>query len=86
MEILLLDTLMPQSVIKDFIRGQRRYFPIKSKIKKGTKYLEEVFVIIYGREPKDKEEVIRADFYYGFDKYIERFDNKLWIRTTYKVK
>ena len=73
--------LIPQSVIKDFSRGQRRYFPIQSKRRNGWKYLREAFYIIYGRQPKDNAEIGFAILSQSLDKYVDRFDSKLWVRT-----
>jgi hypothetical protein len=36
---------------------------------------------VYGREPKSNEDIFQAMFYHSFDKYVERFDGKLWVRT-----
>jgi hypothetical protein len=56
--------------------------PLKAKSRKGLKYLREAFFIVYGREPKNNEEIFQAMFYHSFDKYVERFDGKLWVRTS----
>jgi hypothetical protein len=76
-----LQPLLPNSIVKEHKRGTRRYFPIQSKRKRGWKYLKEAFYIIYGREPKDNSEIGFAILNGGLDTYVERFDNKLWVRT-----
>jgi hypothetical protein len=76
-----LQSLLPQSIIKQHSRGTRRYFPIQSKTRKGWKYLYETFYIIYGRQPLDNSEVGFAILHQSLDKYVERFDGKLWVRT-----
>ncbi len=76
-----LQKMLPQSVVKQHSRGLRRYFPITAKRKKGWNYLNETFFIIYGRQPKDNFEVGCAILYQSLDKYVERFDGKLWVRT-----
>lgn len=72
---------MAQSVVKDTPRGTRRYFPIQAKQKRGWKWLYQAFFIIYGREPKERAEVGYAILSQSLDKYVERFDGKLWVRT-----
>lgn len=76
-----LQPLMAQSVVKDTPRGTRRYFPIQAKQKRGWKWLYQAFFIIYGREPKERAEVGYAILSQSLDKYVERFDGKLWVRT-----
>lgn len=76
-----LQPLMAQSVVKDTERGRRRYFPIQAKRKRGWKWLYQAFYIIYGREPKEQAEVGYAILSQSLDKYVERFDGKLWVRT-----
>jgi hypothetical protein len=76
-----LQPLMAQSVVKDSPRGTRRYFPIQAKQKRGWKWLYEAFYIIYGRQAKDNAEVGYAIMSQSLDKYVERFDGKLWVRT-----
>ena len=73
--------LLSTSVVKDFKRGQRRYFPINAKRMSGWKYLAEAFYIIYGRQPIDRAEIGFAILSQSLDKYVERFDGKLWVRT-----
>ncbi len=73
--------LLPQSIVKDFSRGKRRYFPITAKRKSGWKYLREAFYIIYGRYAIDNAEIGFAILSQSLDKYVERFDGKLWVRT-----
>ena len=48
-----LTPLMKDSIVKNFERGQRRYFPLKAK-RMSQKALNEAFFIIYGRKPEDK--------------------------------
>lgn len=76
-----LKPLVPQSIVKEHKRGTRRYFPITAKYRKGWKYLYEAFYIIYGKQPKDRAEVGYAILSQSLDKYVERFDGKLWVRT-----
>jgi len=71
----------PQSVLREHERGMRRYFPISSKSRRGWKWLKETFYIIYGRNPIDNTEVGFAVLSQSLDKYVERFDGKLWVRT-----
>jgi hypothetical protein len=73
--------LLSESVVRQHARGPRRYFPIKSKRRHGWKYLNEAFYIIYGRKPSDNSEVGFAILTQSLDKYVERFDGKLWVRT-----
>ena len=73
--------LLSESVVRQHERGERRYFPIASKRRRGWKYLYEAFYIIYGRNAKDNAEVGFAILSQSLDKYVERFDNKLWVRT-----
>lgn len=76
-----LQPLMAQSVVKETPRGTRRYFPIQAKQKRGWKWLYQAFFIIYGREPKERAEIGYAILFQSLDKYVERFDGKLWVRT-----
>jgi hypothetical protein len=76
-----LQPLMAQSVVKDSPRGTRRYFPIQAKQKRGWKWLYEAFYIIYGKQAKDNFEVGCAILTQSLDKYVEEFDDKLWVRT-----
>ena len=76
-----LQPLVPQSVVKQHERGMRRYFPIKAKRRRGWVYLYQAFYIIYGRQPKCREEVGFAILSQSLDLYVERFDDKLWVRT-----
>ena len=76
-----LQPLMAQSVVKDTPRGTRRYFPISAKRKYGWRWLNQAFFIIYGREPKERAEVGYVILTQSLDKYVERFDGKLWVRT-----
>jgi len=73
--------LIDSSVIKMHSRGMRRYFPIPAKRRRGWNYLNQAFFIIYGRQPKDNFEVGCAILSQSLDKYVERFDGKLWVRT-----
>ena len=71
--------LMEESIVRDFERGQRRYFPLKrKKMCKGA--LANAFFILYGRNP-EKGEVGMAILFYSIDRYIEKFDDQLWVRT-----
>jgi|LakMenE18May11ns_1017448.scaffolds.fasta_scaffold7824902_1 hypothetical protein len=76
-----LKPLIPQSIVKEHSRGTRRYFPILAKRRKGWNYIYQTFYIIYGRMPKDNFEAGCAILTQSIDKYVERFDNKLWVRT-----
>jgi hypothetical protein len=76
-----LQEMIPQSVVKQHSRGLRRYFPILAKNRRGWNYLYQAFYIIYGREPKDRTEIGFAILSQSLDKYVERFDGKLWVRT-----
>lgn len=76
-----LKPLIPQSVVKQHSRGLRRYFPINAKRRTGWNYLYQAFYIIYGRQPKDRAELGFAILSQSLDKYVERFDGKLWVRT-----
>ena len=71
---------MKDSIVKNFERGQRRYFPLKAK-RMSQKALNEAFFIIYGRKPEDKGEIGYALLFQSLDKYVEKFDGKLWVRT-----
>jgi hypothetical protein len=73
--------LKDQSILKESKRGLRRYFPINAKRRRGWGYLYEAFYIIYGRQPIDNAEVGFAILSQSLDKYVERFDGKLWVRT-----
>lgn len=81
-----LDNIMNTSILKQSERGVRRYFPIEGKHRKGWKYLSQAFFIIFGHYPKDKGEIGKAIMFSSLDKYVERFDGKLWVRTVYRVK
>ena len=81
MSIDYLKPLMSSSVVKETPRGTRRYFPIQAKRKRGWKWLYQAFYIIYGREAKENAEVGYAILTQSLDKYVERFDGKLWVRT-----
>ena len=70
--------LMESSIVKETPRGTRRFFPI-GKIRKG-KWLHKAYHIIYGKYPSDWE-VMMAVLHQSLDKYVERFDGKLWVRT-----
>lgn len=63
-------------------RGMRRYYPLSYKRKSG-KWLHEVFEIIYGRLPVDNFEMSCSLLFKGIDRYVERIDGRLWVRTTY---
>ena len=76
-----LKPLVPNSVVKQHNRGLRRYFPITAKRRTGWNYLYQTFYIIYGRQPKDRAELGFAILSQSLDKYVERFDGKLWVRT-----
>ena len=76
-----LKPLLPQSMLLENERGLRRYFPLTSKTKRGWKWLYQTFYIIYGRDAKDKAEVVFAIINLSIDKYVERINNKLWVRT-----
>ena len=76
-----LQELVPQSVVKQHSRGLRRYFPITAKRRRGWKYIYQTFYILYGRMPKDNFEAGCAILTQSIDKYVEKFDDKLWVRT-----
>lgn len=76
-----LKPLMADSVVKMHSRGMRRYFPLSAKTRRGWKYLHQAFYVIYGRQPVDNAEVGFAILFQSLDKYVERFDGKLWVRT-----
>jgi len=76
-----LQPMLPQSIVKQHERGMRRYFPITAKRRRGWKYLRQAFYIIYGRQPKENAEIGFAILSQSIDKYVERFDGKLWVRT-----
>lgn len=76
-----LTNLIPQSVVKQHERGLRRYFPIKSTEIEGWEYLKEAFFIIYGRNAIDNSEIGFAILNHSLDRYVEKFDGKLWVRT-----
>lgn len=76
-----LQPMISQSVVKQHTRGMRRYFPITAKRRNGWNYLYQAFYIIYGRMPKDRAELGFAILSQSLDKYVERFDGKLWVRT-----
>lgn len=75
-----LNSMMGDSIVKDFERGKRRYFPITAK-RMSQKALREAFFIIYGRKPEDDGELGYALLFQSLDKHIEKFDGKLWVRT-----
>lgn len=76
-----LQPMVAESVVKQHSRGMRRYFPIQAKTRRGWKYLYEAFYIIYGRQAKDNGEVGYAILSQSLDRYVERFDGRLWVRT-----
>lgn len=79
-----LEDRMGESVLKDFVRGRRRYFPLSANTK--GEGLEEAFFIIFGRPAKDDYEVGLAILFHNLDNYIEEFDGKIWVRTIVKIK
>lgn len=85
MDTTYLDRIMSTSVVRQHSRGQRRYFPITAKRRRGWNYLYQAFQIIYCRQPVDRAEIGFAILFQSLDKYVERFDDKLWVRTIYKV-
>lgn len=84
-DIKFLDDKLAESVVRQHERGLRRYFPITAKSRRGWKWLYEAYHIIYGVKPKDNGQVGYAILHQALDKYVERFDGKLWVRTIYKV-
>ena len=68
-----------ESVVKTHEKGVRRYFPLKSKEMKKEAF-KQAFEIIFGQSP-NQGEVSMAILLHGLDKYIEEFDDKLWVRT-----
>lgn len=85
-DIEFLESRLSSSVVKQHERGMRRYFPITAKSKRGWKWIYEAYKIIYGVEARDNFEVGNAMLQHSLDKYVERFDGKLWVRTIYKVE
>jgi len=73
---------LPQSLLKEHERGIRRYFPIEAKNRRGWKWINQAFFIIYGRQPEGNSEAGFAILSQSLDKYVEKFDGKLWVRTT----
>jgi hypothetical protein len=79
---------MKDSIVKDFVRGRRRYFPLTNT---GTdpdsqwKRFIEAFFIIFGREPKNDGEIGIAIFFRDLESYIEEFDGRFWVRTIVEV-
>lgn len=46
---------MNESILKDFVRGRRRYFPLSANTKAGG--FQEAFFILFGRPAKDDDEI-----------------------------
>ena len=78
-----LESILHTSIVKDFIRGPRRYFPLP---KENPEQIREAFRIIHcGAEPQDDLEVAFSIFFDSIDKYVETFeDGSVWVRTIYK--
>jgi len=81
-----LEPLLSSSIVKEFKRGIRRYFPISSTKTDDLEYLKEAFFIIYGRKPKNDSEISFAVLFHGLNGYVENFNGKLFVRTIYKTK
>ena len=82
----ILEKIIGSSVVKEHERGTRRYFTLKSTELHSDEMASEVVSMLTGKEIKDIWS-IRASYSIGcFDKYVEKIDNKFWVRTIYKVK
>lgn len=69
------------SVIRLYNGEHRRYFPIKAKKKRmSILALSEAHFIIFGVKPT-REMLGMAVLHRNLDKYIEKIDNKLMVRT-----
>jgi hypothetical protein len=79
-----LEQLKSTSVIRDYKRGARRYYPLSAKIRRGDKWLAEAFEILCNKTP-NKIELGVAILQYSLDLYVERFEGRLWLRTKYDV-
>ena len=77
-----LEQLKSTSVIRDYKRGARRYYPLSAKIRRGDKWLAEAFEIIWDKTPT-KVDLGLAVLKYSLDLYVERFEGRLWVRTKY---
>jgi hypothetical protein len=75
---------MKDSIVKDFVRGPRRYFPLTETELEWERY-REAFYIAIGREPEDNIEVGLAIVNLGLGEYIEEFDGRFWVRTIAEV-
>ena len=80
-----LEQLKSTSVIRDYKRGARRYYPLSAKIRRGDKWLAEAFEIICDKTPT-KVELGLAVLKYSLDLYVERFEGRLWVRTKYDIR
>lgn len=76
--------LMPGSVVKDFERGTRRYFPIMGDNPAGIFELQQAAFIITGMVVP-KEDLYYAVMFYNVDRYIETIDGALYVRTIVEV-
>ena len=82
----ILEKIIGSSIIKEHERGMRRYFPLKSTELHSDEMAAEVVSYLTGKEVTNIWS-IRASYSIGcFDKYVEKFDGKFWVRTIYKNK
>lgn len=85
-----LDKILDTSIVRDFTRGKRRYFPLVNS--EGIQYTEQIgdwlkdtFKIIFPNSKPEEGSLAYAFIFYHFDKYVEEIEGKLWVRTIYKV-
>lgn len=76
-----LQPMLDVSIVKTHEGHLRRYFPLTAKVKRGMKWIHELFFIVYGRKAKDDFEAQMAVLTRSIDLYVEKFDDKLWVRT-----
>lgn len=78
-----LEDKMAHSILKLHKRGMRRYFPIEGNIVEGLPdevALTKCYEIVTGKH-NPSEWQLGMFVLNGGDKYIEEFDNQLWVRT-----
>lgn len=76
---------MDSSVLKEHKRGMRRYFPLSSTQLHSDEMATEVVSILTGKEVTDIGMIRGAYVLNCFDKYVEEFDGKFWVRTVYRI-
>ena len=81
----ILDKLMDSSILKEHKRGMRRYFPLSSTHLHSDEMATEVVSILTGKQVTDIGKIRAAYVLECFDKYVEEFDGKFWVRTIYRI-